>query len=172
MVHARPFLLAAALAIAVIPASIAAQSSSAGRNEVVWHWFGGCNPSDSLVLDVQFDGKAVYSSTFPLCKMRRSEIKPEPQQRVLAFRFVALPRRFRAGNKETEPVPITCAIWEAGADATSIRLGVQFATEDQSLLNTNHPARAGVETRTERVRGLLMTTRPVKKSNPKPAAAK
>ena len=73
--------------------------------------------------------------------MRRSQIKPEPQQRFLSFEFVALPRRFRAGNKEPEPVPIRGAIWETDGDATSIQLGVQFAMEGLSLLNAHHPAR-------------------------------
>lgn len=163
--------VAVALAITLAPAAVAGQAASS-RNDLVWHWFGDCASGDSLVLDVRFDGKAIYSSTFPVCKMRRSQIKPEPQQRFLSFELVALPRRFRAQNKEPEPVPIRGAIWEAGGDATSIRLGVQFAMEYQSLLNTHHPARIASETRTERVRGLLITTRPVKKSDPKPAAPK
>jgi hypothetical protein len=162
---------AAALAIALTAGSASGQSTNS-RNDVVWHWFGDCASGDSLVVDVRFDGKDIYSSTLPVCKMRRSQIKPEPQQRFLSFEFVALPRRFRAGNKEPEPVPIRGAIWETDGDATSIRLGVQFAMEGLSLLNAHHPARIASETRTEPVRGLLITTRPVKKTAPKPAAAK
>ena len=145
--------LSVGLAIALIPASALGQTSSSSRSDVVWHWYGDCAGGDSLVLEVKFDGKDLYATTFPVCKVRRSQIKPEPEQRLIKVRFTALPKRFRASNKAPEPVPITCAIWEARGDGNSIRFGVQFATKDESLLNTNHPARIDIATRTERVRG-------------------
>src|SRR5882672_1982165 len=104
MTRAFALLCGAALALALTSARVSAQTASAARSDVVWHWFSNCATGDSLVLDVRFDGKAIYSATFPVCKMRRSQIKPEPEQRFLSFRFVALPRRFRAANKEPEPV--------------------------------------------------------------------
>jgi hypothetical protein len=156
------------LAIALLPASAAGQTSS----DVVWHWYGGCAGSDSLALEIKFDGKDLYATTFPVCKVRRSQIKPEPEQRLIKVRFTALPKRFRASNKEPAPVPITCSIWESRGDGNSIRFGVQFATKDESLLNTNHPARVDIPTRTERVRGFVIDTRPVRRSDKKPAAPK
>src|SRR2546430_2758047 len=78
---------------------LSGQARTSAPNEVVWHWFGACASGDSLVLEVHLDGKAVYSSAFPICQSRRSEIQPEPQQRILEFRFDAEPKRFRAQDK-------------------------------------------------------------------------
>ena len=89
-------LWAALLAVVLIPAAASSQAAHAAREQRVWHWFGGCVATDSLMLDFQVDGKAVYSSVFPICKVRRADIKPEPQQRLLTFRFEAAPRRFGA----------------------------------------------------------------------------
>ena len=164
--------VAVALAITLTPAPVSGQASSSARSDLVWHWFGDCATGDSLVLDVRFDGQPIYTSTFPVCKMRQSQIKPEPQQRLLSFQFDALPKRFRASNRETEPEAIECTMWEAASESNAIRLGVSFSKKHQVLLNTHHPARIDIETRTERVRGLLIKTRPVRKSGTKPAPAK
>ncbi len=154
--------LAATLALALIPGSVLGQAPTSAREEVVWHWFGGCASSDSLVLDVSLDGKSLYSSTFPICRARRTDIKPEPQQRILEFRFDGEPHRFRRRNPATGPQPIQGNIWEVGGERYAILLGVSFATGDQVLLNTVHIARADSPSRSERVRGLVITTRPLR----------
>ena len=132
--------------------------------DAVWHWFGDCAASDSLILDVSLDGQPIYRSTFPICPVRRGRKAPEPQQRFLSFRFRAAPRRFRA-QQGTEPELITGTFWETRGERNAIKLGVSFATDrDQVvLLNTNHPASVDAATMTERVRGLKITTRPARR---------
>jgi hypothetical protein len=153
-----------ALALALLPVSVAGQGRTSAPNEIVWHWFGDCPGSDSIFLEVHFDGKSLYSSTFPICQTRRAGIKPEAQQRILQFRFDAEPRRFRAQNRATGTQPIEGNIWEAGRERQAILLGVSFSTEQQVLLNTIHAARADSPSRSERVRGLVITTRPVRRT--------
>src|SRR2546427_2167112 len=131
---------ALALPLAAVPLS--GQARTSAPNEVVWHWFGACASGDSLVLEVHLDGKAVYSSAFPVCQSRRSEIQPEPQQRILEFRFDAEPKRFRAQDKAEGTQLIVGNIWEAGRKRDAIRLGGSFATPQPGLLHTNHLARA------------------------------
>lgn len=160
------------LGLALIPVSVSGQARTSAPNEVVWHWFGVCASGDSLVLDVRLDGNALYSSTFPICRVRRREIKPEPQQRILEFRFDGEPHRFRRRYQESGPQPIDGSIWEVGGDRQTIRLGVQLATEQQVLLNTTHVARAGSSSRSERVRGLVITTRPVRRGARTPPPSK
>ncbi len=128
--------LLSVLAVALVPVSASGQASTSARDEVVWHWFGDCAGGDSLVLEVTLDGKSIYGSTFPMCRLRRRAIKPEPQQRLLQLR--------------------------------AILLGVSFATEDKVLLNTVHRARANAASRSERVRGLVITTRPVRRGDGMP----
>ena len=155
--------LASALALALMPVSVFGQAPAPARDEVVWHWFGDCANSDSLVLDVTLDGKSLYRSAFPICRARRADIKPEPQQRILEFRFDGEPHRFRSRNRATGTEPIQGNIWEAGGERHAIQLGVSFATGDQVLLNTVHVARADSPSRSERVRGLVITTRPLRR---------
>ena len=158
----------AALALVLLPVSVSGQAPTAAPDEVVWHWFGDCLSSDSLVLEVSLDGTSLYSSAFPICQARRAEITPEPQQRILEFRFDAVPRRFGPRSRATATQPIDANVWEAGGERHAIVLGVSFATEHQVLLNAHHVARADAASRSERVRGLVITTRPVRRGDRTP----
>ncbi len=157
-----------ALVLALVPVSLSGQASPSARDEVVWHWFGDCAGGDSLVLEVTLDGKSIYSSAFPICQRRRSAIKPEPQQRILEFRFAGVPGRFGTRYRATEPEPIEGNIWERRGERHAILLGVSFATDQRVLLNTVHVARADSPSRSERVRGLVILTRPARRSDRTP----
>jgi hypothetical protein len=158
-----------ALALVSIPISLPGQTSPAARNEVIWHWFGGCAGRDSLFLEVRLDGKPIYSATFPICQVRRKAITHEPQQRLLAFRFDGVPRHFGSRYRQTEVQPIQVNIWESGGDPQGIQLGISFSTEQDVLLNMHLTAPANAPSRSERVRGLVITTRPVPKGDRSPA---
>lgn len=154
-------------ALALLPVSLLGQepmeqAPTSARDAVAWHWFASCAGRDSLVLDVQLDGQPVYSSTFPICKLRPSQIKHDGQQRLLAFRFNAAPRRFGPRSRVIEPQPIECNIWEARGAGQALHLGISFATGDQVLLNLIHIVSADSPVRSERPRGLVITTRPVR----------
>jgi hypothetical protein len=116
-----------------------------------------------MMLEFLVDGRPVYGSTFPICLMRRSDIRPEPQQRLLTFRFEAAPRRFGPQYRASEPEPIIGNVWEAGQKRTAIVLGVSFATAERVLLNTRHVARPDRPARSEWIRGLELITRPVQR---------
>src|SRR5213078_2549798 len=100
-------LFAAVCALALMPVPASGQAPPSSREQLVWHWFGACASSDSLILEFHLDGKLVYSSTFPICHVRRSDIRPEPQQRLLTFDFDAAPHRFGTQYRASEPEPIT-----------------------------------------------------------------
>jgi len=117
-----------------------------------------------LILEFHVDGKMVYSAPFPVCQMRRADIRPEPQQRVLTFHFDAAPHRFGSQYRALEPEPITGTVWEAGRRETAVVLGVSFATADRVLLNTRHAARPDRAVRSEWIRGLELITRPVRRN--------
>src|SRR5437762_1044092 len=69
--RATPF-PAAVCALALLPAPVSGQAPSSAREQLVWHWFGGCAGNDSLFLEFHVDGKLVYSATFPICHVRRA----------------------------------------------------------------------------------------------------
>jgi hypothetical protein len=155
----------AVLTLALIPSAGLGQAAPA---QLVWHWFGGCASSDSLVLEFRVDGRPVYGSAFPICHVRRADIRPEPQQRLLTFRFDAAPRRFGTQYRAADPEPITANIWEAAHQGTAIVLGVSFATAERVLLNTRHRARPDSPARSEWIRGLELITRPVRRTERTP----
>jgi hypothetical protein len=154
--------------LALLPLPVSGQVRGAARTEVVWHWFAVCASGDSLILEIRLDGQGLYSATFPICQVRRGDIKPDPQQRLLAFRFNAVPRRFRGRDPARDMQPIAGNVWEAGRKPDAILLGISFSTDQQVLLNTVHPARADAASRTEQIRGLVVTTRPVQRSDRTP----
>ena len=157
-------LSAAVCALALIPVRGSGQGPPSARAQVVWHWFGGCVGTDSLALEFHVDGKIAYSATFPVCQMRRADIRPEPQQRVLTFHFDAAPHRFGSQYRALEPEPITGNIWEADRRQTAVVLGVSFATAERVLLNTRHAARPDRPARSEWIRGLALITRPIRRN--------
>ena len=154
-------MLAAVLALTLMPVLVSGQALPSVREQLVWHWFGACTGSDSLILEFRVDGKSVYSSAFPICQVRHSDIKPEPQQRLLTFRFDAAPHRFGSQYHASEPEPIIGNVWEAGQRRTAIELRVSFSTAERVLLNTRHVARPDMAARSEWIRGLELITRPV-----------
>jgi len=151
-------LACAAVLPVALPRAVAAQTVR--PDQVVWHWFTGCAGRDSLSLRIVFDGQPLYSAVFPICHLRHGDIKPDPEERVLTFHFSAAPSRFRAQSSRAVQ-PLNGSIWESGSDPYALHLGVSVATEEMVLLNMTHVAKPDQSSRTERVRGMVITTSPV-----------
>src|ERR1700674_3271862 len=147
-----------ALAFALMPGSVTAQAPTSARDEVVWHWVGTCGRSDSLASNVSLDGKPVYTSTFPICRQRRADIKPDRQQRLLQFRFAGVPRRFGVRSRAAGIQLIEGNVWETGGERHAILLGVSLAAGDQVLMNLHLVASTDGASRSEGPRGFVITT--------------
>src|SRR3989442_1329404 len=157
-----------ALALPLVAVPVSGQARTSAPTELVGQCCGAGGGGVSLVWEALLGGRGVYGSASPISQPRRSEIQPEPQQRILEFRFDAEPKRFRAQDKAEGAQPITGTIWEAGGKRDAVRLGVSFATEQRVLLNTIHVARAHSPSRSERVRGLVITTRAMRRGDRSP----
>jgi hypothetical protein len=157
-------LCAALWPLLLAPLPLSSQVSPSAREPLVWHWFGTCTSGDSLLLEFHADGNLIYSSAFPICHVRRADTKPEPQERLLTFRFDAAPRRFGPQYRAVDPEPISVTVWEAGRRPTGIMLGVSFATAERVLLNTRHLARPDSPAKSAWIRGLELITRPVRRA--------
>src|SRR2546429_3131419 len=139
--RATPF-PAAVCALALLPAPASGQAPSSARERLVWNWFGGWAGNASLLLEFHADGKLVYSATSPICHVRRADVRPEPQQRVLTFHFDAAPHRFGAQYRASEPEPITGNVWEADRRGAAGGVGVSLAAAERAPLDTRDTARA------------------------------
>ena len=74
-------------------------------------------------VDVQLNGRVLYSSTFPVCTMPRSDISVESPQKVLEFSFPGRAALFGAEFDRLEPLEIEGNIWRAGGEADALPSG-------------------------------------------------
>ncbi|QSX79406.1 hypothetical protein [Agrilutibacter solisilvae] len=117
-------------AIAVfLSLTVAGQASAAE----VWHW-QECSDPTMIRATVEADRRGVAELVIPACRLDRAEFAVEQQQRT--FDFPAAPAAVRLGAKDAANV--TGSIWEAGAEASGLVLGVSFQTSDRILLNSLH----------------------------------
>lgn len=122
--------------------AVLAWASLAQADESVWQWYGRCAATQQMRVDVQLDGRALYSKAFPACAMPREDIPAESPQKVLEFSLRGPAALFGAECERLGTVMIVGNIWRAGGEADALLLGVSFATPDHVLLNSLHVAAA------------------------------
>jgi hypothetical protein len=144
--------------IAAVAFSALALSAHAQPNEVVWHWFGNCSPNNKMGVRVVYQGKTIYQTSFAVCRLRRSDIPNEPEQRLLKFTLRANAKIFGDDFATLGTQEIEGDIWKAGGDPDALLLGVSFVTRDRILLNTIHIARPGRSARSVLAKGLSIST--------------
>src|SRR2546429_5858869 len=159
--RATPF-PAAVCALALLPSPVSGQAPSSARERLVWNWFGGWAGNASLLLEFHADGKLVYSATSPICHVRRADVRPEPQQRVLTFHFDAAPHRFGAQYRASEPEPITGNVWEADRRGKAGGLGVSFPPPESGPVDHRPPARPPKPAPPEGIPGVQAVTPPAR----------
>jgi hypothetical protein len=150
----------AALAlVASVPCPVFSTTLST-PDEVVWHWFGQCSDARGMTAEVTLDSKVLYTSSFPICQMRRGDIPAEAEQRRLVF-FLEKEKRSFFG--EAKAKRLEGNIWEAGGDPKDIILGVSFATKDRIWLNTLHFVDPHKSSRSVLAKGLVIKTFPAQR---------
>jgi hypothetical protein len=148
----------------VIAALVVGISGLAGEAPV-WFWFSTCG-GPLMALEVQLDATAIFKGSFPTCQANRSSSYRQGQSSRLEFFFRADREIVWEGYRdEVEQTSsgqrLECQLWQAGADANRVTLGVVFLDEDRIHMNTLHVMKPGVETRTEIADGLVLLTYPV-----------
>jgi hypothetical protein len=130
--------------------------------EIVWQWFEGCVSAQQMHVDVQLNGRALYSNSFPACTMRREDVPVESPQKLLEFFFRGHAGLFGAEFDRLGTVDIEGNIWRAGGEADALLLGISFATPDRVLLNSVHIATARSAARSTMAKGLVVHTSAVR----------
>jgi hypothetical protein len=130
----RANLFRAVIALIVsFPCAALSAPSSNQEDTVVWHWFSQCSDAKHITIEVTQDSKIIYTSSFPICHVRRGDIMPEPKQRLLSFVLDSKKHRYFGAKKGAR---LEGNIWEAGGDPDDIILGVSFDTKEQVFLNS------------------------------------
>ncbi len=116
-------------------------------------------------IEVTLDGKSVFKSSFPICKTTEAPRSPDGKQKILAFTFKG-GRVFQGEYHTTVAETVDGNIWQAGADADDLILGVSFATKQQILLNTVHIARPDRPSAEQVDTGIVVATFQISPSPP------
>jgi hypothetical protein len=143
--------------------------------QAVWRWFATCDPEDTMRLEIHLDGKLLQSYSFPICRVDLSEVSRQDKlqseefekPKILVFTFRPARRIVWTGYRETDNTTnpnqaLEGNIWQAGGEPDVLLLGVSFVTKDSIMMNTIHIASAATQSRSEIVKGLLVTTYAVK----------
>ena len=157
--------IAKILARAILLAGWIVSAAHAAEGFDVWGWFASCK-TPKMSLEVRFDRKAIYKSTFPICQAERSTFYSEHQQ-LLRFSFapgraiVWKGYRDDDGNITGPNQPIEGNVWLAGSDPDALLLGVSFSMQRTGYMNTIHIAHPFQRDQTEIASGLFIITKPV-----------
>ena len=109
-----------------------------------------------MTVDVRLSNKRLFTSSFPICFIHRSENQNERAHNNLRFFFKALARMFGEEFSSLGAPDIEGNIWEAGSEHDVILLGVSLMTKDCILLNTIHIAPASNAAEVELAAHLVM----------------
>ncbi len=126
-----------------------------------WRWFQNCTQQTTIGIEVTVDGTSVFKSSVPICKTTNAAAdNGKEKQKTLAFSFKG-GRKFQGEYQTTSADTIHGNIWQAGADADDLLLGVSFDTGKQVLLNTIQIARPDRRSVDEVDTGIIVETFPI-----------
>jgi hypothetical protein len=153
-----------ALIVSALFAMCATTAFSAEEGPV-WFWFEACG-GPFMKLQVRFDDKVVYESTFPICHAPRSSIHARGGDKKLNFSFN--PQRsitwlgYKDESEKTSPKQsLVGDLWLAGADPDALLIGVSFSSARSIYMNTIHIAQPGKQDQTQIAPGLVVVSMPV-----------
>ena len=137
---------------------------------LVWYWFANCNGPE-MAIAVNLDSETLYKSSFSICQARRASAPSQGQKTRVEFTFRPARRiewhGYRdEGDKTEAHQPLTCSLWQAGADPNDLLIGVTFDDANGIHMNAIHIAKPAERTRSDIARGLVIETYPVEEGKP------
>ncbi len=136
----------------------------ASQESPIWFWFATCG-GPSMTLEVRVDSAVIQKASLPLCRAPRSSAASQGQDGRIEFTFS--PRRaimwsgYRDQSERSRAgQALEFNVWQAGADAGWLRLGVTVMTSDRILMNTVHIAHADKRDVSTLAEGLTLATYP------------
>ena len=138
----------------------------------VWFWFATCG-GPVMGLEVTLDGATLYRGEFPICRAARASRSGQGQE-AGRVRFLVKPDRSITWVGYREPAAVSTPghllnadIWQAGADAEDLLLGVSVSDERDIFMNTIHIAHPGKRDESSIADGLKVVTFPVNLRGPR-----
>jgi hypothetical protein len=121
-----------------------------------------------MVIEVRLDEDTLYKGSFPSCRASRSSSHSQGQASRLEFSFRPERAIVWQGYREEDDTTasndrLECQLWQAGADADAMVLGVTFSDGRKIFMNTLHIMKPGERTESEVADGLVLITHPADK---------
>lgn len=150
---------------AILTVLLVAPTGLGAQEEQAWFWFATCG-GPTMAVEVQFDRRTIQKVTTPVCRAPRSGAGRQGQASTIEFAFRPArmvrwvgykdsPQRTRGGER------LELTLWQAGADADSLTIGVSILAADAILMNTVHIAHPRRRDESILARGLTLATYPV-----------
>jgi hypothetical protein len=133
---------------------------AASEEERVW-LLVGCD-TQALVFELMLDGKRLYSQTMPVCQTTRAG---RSQGQKVSFTFQP-PRSITwtgyrdAASTTAAGQELSVDLWQAGADAADLVLGMSVSIGQVLYMNATHVAYMDRRSTTEIEQGLVIATHP------------
>jgi hypothetical protein len=133
-------------------------------SDSVWFWFAACG-GPMMTVEIQFDHRILSQTSFPICKAPRGSAYGKGEQGAISYTFNPGRSIIWEGyrnNHDTTPANqrVTGDIWQAGADAEDLLIGISYSVPDRIAMNTIHIAYPARTDTSEIARGLFVITYP------------
>jgi hypothetical protein len=134
-------------------------------DEPVWFWFSTCG-GPVMKIEVRLYKELIFQSTFLLCHAKRSSKDSQGQSAgKIEYSFTASRAIVWSGYRDQDDRTLpgsrfTGYLWQAGAGADHLIIGVQFVGSEMIYMNTLHIAYPDRKVESEIADGLKVITYP------------
>jgi hypothetical protein len=109
------------------------------QSDIVWHWTDDEHAERFIIFETTVDGKLIATAKFPVSRLARGDVGPDPKQKIFEYNFVLREKKGRAFRGITQG-KVEGNIWEAGMEKDGIIFGVSWVTKNTIMMNTLHIA--------------------------------
>ena len=127
------------------------------QSEIVWHWTDDEHAERFIIFETTVDGKLIATAKFPVTRIARGDVKPDPKQKIFEYKFVLHGKKGRTFRGIAKG-KVEGNIWEAGMERNGILFGVSWVTKDNIMMNTLHLAVLDETNVSEQGRGVHFKT--------------
>ena len=138
---------------------------SAAQEAPVWQWFATCG-GPAMALEVHVESAIVLRITFPTCRAQRGGREAQGQGSTIQLLFRSQHAIRWVGYRDvpdtTRPnQPLEMRLWQAGADADDMVIGVSVSNNRTIYMNTIHIAALGARRQSDIAHGVTVITYPL-----------
>jgi hypothetical protein len=66
------------------------------QSDVIWHWTDDEHAERYIIFETTVDSKLIATAKFPVSRLTRGEVKPDPKQKIFEYNFVLHKKKGRS----------------------------------------------------------------------------